>query len=162
MALAALENSRTRRKPLMTLSEAQKKYGFEKTTFARPRFVDDGKCEWCGEAITNKRRSSCCCKEHSQKFNNATSPVMYANVGSVGGYRGHILRRDRFTCQICGELHVMYSEFGIPLPTTDGLLDVHHITPVCEGGSDAPDNLITLCRECHKKLHQRQEELGYE
>lgn len=144
------------RKRLTCLSEAQKIYGVEKTTFERPRFVDEEKCEWCGQPITNKRRTSCCCEECSRKFLDAISPVRYANVGSVGGYRGHILRRDRFTCQICGELHVMYSEFDLPLPTTDGQLDVHHKVRVCDGGDDSPDNLITLCRECHKKLHSNE------
>jgi N6-L-threonylcarbamoyladenine synthase len=32
-------------------------------------------------------------------------------------------------------------------------LQVHHITFRSEGGSDAPDNLITLCDKHHKALH---------
>lgn len=32
--------------------------------------------------------------------------------------------------------------------------DVHHITTRGAGGDDIPSNLITLCRQCHIKLHQ--------
>lgn len=148
-----------KRRPLINLSLAQAVYGVEKTTFLRPRFVPEGKCEWCGRDITNRRRTSCCCYECSKKFAEATSPVMYANTGSAGGYRNHIMRRDRYTCQMCGELHVLYSEFDIPLPTTDGQLDVHHKIRVCDGGTDDPDNLVTVCRDCHKKIHRGEMEM---
>lgn len=146
------KQSDRKRRPLISLTTAAKLYGAERVCFPRPRFVGEGMCEWCGHQITNKRRTSCCCKDHSTKFNIATSPVYYANVGSVGGYRGHILRRDKFTCQMYGEIHVLYSEFDVPLPTTDGELDVHHIVAVDDGGTDDPDNLLTLCRDCHKKV----------
>lgn len=36
----------------------------------------------------------------------------------------------------------------------DGNLNVHHIKPVSEGGDDKPENLITLCKECHKEIHR--------
>lgn len=32
-------------------------------------------------------------------------------------------------------------------------LEVHHKIPRSEGGSDKPDNLITLCEHCHKGIH---------
>ena len=144
-----------KRKPLISLNQAQKLYGVEKTTFIRPRYMPDGACEWCGSPLLNKRRKSCCCEECTRKFLIATSSIMYANTGSAGGYRNHILRRDDYTCQKCGELHRKINENGIPLPTTDGELDVHHIIPVSEGGTDAPDNLITWCRKCHKEWHRK-------
>lgn len=28
--------------------------------------------------------------------------------------------------------------------------EVHHIIPVCDGGTNARKNLVTLCRTCHK------------
>lgn len=144
------------RRPLISLTEAVKLYGADKVCFPRPRFAPEGRCEWCGGEITSKRRSSCCCKEHSEAFNIATSPVYYANQGSVGGYRGHILRRDNFSCQKCGELHVKYSPYDVPLPTTDGELDVHHKIRVADGGDDSPENLVTLCRKCHKEIHREE------
>lgn len=30
---------------------------------------------------------------------------------------------------------------------------IHHATPVCEGGTDQPSNLLMLCRDCHVELH---------
>jgi Helix-turn-helix domain of resolvase/HNH endonuclease len=36
--------------------------------------------------------------------------------------------------------------------TTKGL-DHHHLRPRVHGGSDAETNLITLCHECHGKMH---------
>lgn len=140
---------------LMSLSDAQKQYGVSKTTFVRPRYVPEGVCEWCGSIIMNKRRTSCCCPECSQKFAIATSSVMYANTGSASGYRNHIFRRDDYTCQCCKAPHREINENGIPLPTTDGLLELHHIIPVSQGGMDNPENLITLCRDCHKAVHSK-------
>ena len=42
----------------------------------------------------------------------------------------------------------------MPLPIDDGQLEVHHITPVCVGGGDEPENLVTLCKECHQQRHK--------
>jgi len=142
------------RLPLITLSTAQKIYGTDNTTFLRPQYIEDGFCQWCGKQIIEKRRKTCCSKECSKNFNIATSPVYYANVGSRGGYANHILRRDNYTCQKCNEFHGCINEHGIKLPTTDGELEIHHINQVQYGGDDAPDNLITVCKICHKKIHK--------
>ncbi len=32
--------------------------------------------------------------------------------------------------------------------------DCHHIIPEFQGGEGKPDNLVTLCRSCHKKRHK--------
>lgn len=52
--------------------------------------------------------------------------------------RQYVLYRDGYRCQYCGE--------------TKGKLHVHHKESRKTGGN-APDNLITLCERCHKKLH---------
>lgn len=52
--------------------------------------------------------------------------------------RQYILHRDGYRCRHCQE--------------TKGKLHVHHLESRRTGG-DAPDNLITLCEHCHKKLH---------
>lgn len=51
----------------------------------------------------------------------------------------YILNRDEYRCQKC--------------KTKKGKLHVHHIVFRSNGGTDTPDNLITLCEECHTKLH---------
>lgn len=50
-----------------------------------------------------------------------------------------VLNRDNYTCQICGE--------------KDTILEVHHIHFRSKGGSNRMDNLVTLCSNCHGKIH---------
>ncbi len=38
---------------------------------------------------------------------------------------------------------------GIIVPVEE----VHHIVPLSEGGSHARDNLISLCKSCHSRIH---------
>lgn len=45
------------------------------------------------------------------------------------------LKRDNYTCQLCG--------------AKDTMLHAHHIIPVRDGGADSIYNLITLCADCH-------------
>lgn len=64
--------------------------------------------------------------------------------------RKDILERDSYTCQECGVQ-------GSP---GDGTLDVHHITPRSQGGSNDPENLQTLCGDCHRFLHAEEARRG--
>lgn len=53
----------------------------------------------------------------------------------------YIYTRDRGRCQKCGcEVRLLESH-------------CHHIQPVSEDGSNHPQNLETVCIECHKKIH---------
>jgi hypothetical protein len=45
--------------------------------------------------------------------------------------------------------------FCVACGSTDDLQH-HHLVTRAEGGSDDESNLITLCCDCHLKLHQRQ------
>lgn len=53
--------------------------------------------------------------------------------------KAYILHRDGYACQQCGKDKIS--------------LHVHHIKFRSQGGTDTPDNLITLCHNCHDKLH---------
>jgi len=112
-------------------------------------------CEVCGKEITDKRRSHFCYKECSSKY----WEDVYNRERNTNGVRPHyfwarivfeINERDNRTCQKCGYYkEVMDSEgnkYRVPL-------EVHHIIPLAIGGSNLPDNLITLCHECHAKAH---------
>ena len=55
--------------------------------------------------------------------------------------REYVLYRDGHTCQCCKG------------KSKDSKLHVHHIESRKTGG-DAPNNLITLCSECHAKYHR--------
>ena len=54
--------------------------------------------------------------------------------------RQYVLKRDNYTCQCCKK----HKEIK---------LHVHHIESR-KTGSDSPDNLITLCKDCHEKVHK--------
>jgi len=51
--------------------------------------------------------------------------------------RNKILKRDRKTCQSCGN------------DKPDAQLEVHHVLPKNHGGPNCDSNLITLCLFCH-------------
>lgn len=50
--------------------------------------------------------------------------------------RAGILRRDNRTCQVCGQ--------------RGQAVDVDHIVPRIEGGSDQPSNLRTICASLNR------------
>lgn len=52
--------------------------------------------------------------------------------------RFEAFKRDGFTCQYCGSTPPKI------------ILELDHITPVCEGGDDDMDNLITACFDCNR------------
>lgn len=52
-----------------------------------------------------------------------------------------VLSRDGYTCQKCFQ------------KKKDPRLHVHHIVFKSHGGTNAPDNLLTLCETCHDELH---------
>lgn len=54
--------------------------------------------------------------------------------------REYVLFRDKYTCRCCKG------------KSKDKILEVHHIESRKTGG-DAPNNLVTLCRTCHKNYH---------
>ena len=58
--------------------------------------------------------------------------------------RADVFDRDDWSCRCCG-----LEARG------DGNVELHahHVDPRSEGGSDALENLLTLCRHCHRKLH---------
>jgi hypothetical protein len=61
--------------------------------------------------------------------------------------REEALDRDNYTCQECSE---PVGESANP-HVKDA--HVHHEEAKADGGSDALDNLTTLCSECHREIH---------
>lgn len=64
--------------------------------------------------------------------------------------RTNIRERDDYICQQC---NISQREH---LQLFDMRLDVHHITPLSKfdtiDKANSPDNLVTLCRSCHRKI----------
>jgi 5-methylcytosine-specific restriction endonuclease McrA len=55
--------------------------------------------------------------------------------------RWAIIKRDKSTCQYCGR-----SAPGVPL-------HVDHVVALAQGGTNAPENLVTACEECNVGKH---------
>lgn len=60
----------------------------------------------------------------------------YANVKSF------VMEREQCKCQLCKKLVLGCK------------INLHHIIPRSKGGTDKPNNLALLHKECHKKLHK--------
>ncbi len=56
--------------------------------------------------------------------------------------RSEILARDRHQCRRKGCAHTRF-------------LEIHHIVPRRENGSNDPENLVTLCSACHRLWHEK-------
>ena len=56
--------------------------------------------------------------------------------------RQRVLERDGHTCQMCGLV-------------ASSNLHIHHIMKRSKGGTDHPDNLLTLCPSCHRKAERK-------
>jgi len=54
-------------------------------------------------------------------------------------FREKVLKRDGYTCQICG---------------SKKNLEAHHIVPRSKGGTNLVENGITLCKDCHRAVHE--------
>lgn len=58
--------------------------------------------------------------------------------------RKQVYKNDDYECQNCG------LQGG---PDGNATLNAHHIVPRSSGGNDTMSNLVTLCDNCHKKIH---------
>lgn len=70
------------------------------------------------------------------------SPQSYYHSKEWKQIASNIKRERGYTCQHCG--WKSYDGRG---------LNVHHIVPRSRGGSDEPNNLVVLCKECHARIH---------
>jgi 5-methylcytosine-specific restriction endonuclease McrA len=62
----------------------------------------------------------------------------YSELKYWNKIRLDILKRDNYTCQLCGKIG-------------DSRLHIHHIEKKNQNGPDTEDNLITVCPSCHPK-----------
>ncbi|MDX2272219.1 MAG: HNH endonuclease [Cyanobacteriota bacterium] len=59
--------------------------------------------------------------------------------------REYVLNRDQYQCQSCGQ------------QGSQELLQVDHIIPLAQGGSNDISNLQTLCRTCNQKKSDKRD-----
>ncbi len=82
-------------------------------------------------------------KFDTQKLQDVDISGVDYQQGQMQGYdnlRAFVLYHDKYTCQICNK--------------TDGIFNIHHIIQRKDGGSDRPDNLVTVHKSCHDKFHK--------
>ena len=68
----------------------------------------------------------------------AKSPRLRLDADAYRELHRRILERDGWRCQVCGSMQN---------------LQVHHLKRRSHSGSDVEQNLITLCAECHERVH---------
>jgi len=106
------------------------------------------KCLVCGESfetnnrtMTKKYCSDDCRRKAERIFGSKNqTDLEYHNQRKFSGKKYDILKRDEYKCQMCG---------------SERQLIIHHLdeTGNLDNPNNADDNLITLCRSCHAKLH---------
>lgn len=101
------------------------------------------KCEKCGNIFHSKdySRKQCfnCLPKTIKHTKGKESPKSILDISKRTTIK--VLRRMNLPCSCCG--------FYV-----DGVsLDVHHIKPRKEGGSDCMDNLTYICPNCHRIAH---------
>jgi len=68
------------------------------------------------------------------------SPRIRLDATSYRDLHRRVLERDGWRCQVCGSMQH---------------LQVHHLKLRSQAGSDVEQNLITLCAECHERVHRK-------
>ncbi len=82
-------------------------------------------------------------KFDTQKLHNPEIEGIEYQKGVTEGYdnvRAYVLERDNYTCQTCKK--------------REGILQTHHIIQKKDGGSDKPDNMVTVHKQCHDDYHK--------
>ena len=69
-------------------------------------------------------------------------PLRARRSAEYARWRREVLQRDGYACRVCGR--------------RDGELHVHHLIPFAESVELRTEvsNGITLCAECHRRIHQ--------
>ena len=62
--------------------------------------------------------------------------------------RRAVLRRDRYTCQVCGWTHDLWN------PSDPRHLELHHLEHHAKGGDNSEENLQAMCNSCHDVRHR--------
>ncbi len=103
---------------------------------------EKGRCFWCGEPLSGRKRRYCS-KQHAYLYLTFFHwPEACTNVYRriYDPYRGYV-------CEICEDAFVGDS------------IQIHHIIPLNgedRGWNDKnrPENLLGLCKDCHRETHR--------
>jgi 5-methylcytosine-specific restriction endonuclease McrA len=70
-----------------------------------------------------------------------------------------VMRRDKFTCKVCGELGNK-ANGGISIHHKGGVENPNSPRLEAMGKENKPENLVTLCVNCHDGIHERDRARG--
>jgi endogenous inhibitor of DNA gyrase (YacG/DUF329 family) len=128
------------------ISEAMKggnnpNYGKHRSEETRKKISEAHKGKHCSEE-TKKKMSDAHKGENNSNYKDGISLKEFKDAYGLEPTEWQklaqeIRKRDNFTCQFCGK---------------KGATDVHHIIPRRIEIDNGPENLITLCRSCHRKI----------
>ena len=93
-------------------------------------------------------------KFDSQKLKNPDIEGKQYQQGTLAGWenlKAYAKYRDGYKCRACGKSK---HEDGVKL-------EVHHVIRRADGGTDVPENVVTLCEECHKAHHTGERKLKF-
>lgn len=131
-----------------------------KTRYRKPRFDNRKKDGWLTPTVRSKVDShkrelqfiekilpvtKVIMETASFDIHKITNPEVFSSGYQTGrqkdfyNVKQYVLHRDGYTCKKCKQDKCR--------------LEVHHILFRSNGGTNSPDNLITLCSSCHDKLH---------
>ena len=68
------------------------------------------------------------------------TPRLRLEATSYRDLHRQVLERDGWRCQTCGSMQHLH---------------MHHLKFRSHSGSDVEQNLITLCAECHARIHSK-------
>lgn len=80
----------------------------------------------------------CFKKHYKENFSKVGVKNRFWKGGSFVYWKREVLKRDNFTCRIC----------GIRDPE---IMEVDHILEKYKGGKNFPENLQTICPNCHRR-----------
>lgn len=83
-------------------------------------------------------------RSNKQDFQRTVSTVTYKRDPYIAAYSK---RRARSRCELCESEAPFLDNEGKPY------LECHHILWLSEGGEDSIDNVVTLCSNCHRRIH---------
>lgn len=82
--------------------------------------------------------------DHPEVLDGGGRKYQQSRIDGFENTKAYVRKRDNYTCQ----------NTKCPNKKKDNVrLEVHHIQFRSQRGSDKPDNLVTLCSDCHSALH---------
>ena len=100
-------------------------------------------CETCAAKAVGPERSVLSAAESAQVDcdSQVLKPGQRNRRSIPPSRRRAVLLRDGHRCRVRG-------------CASTGFLEVHHIKPRSEGGSNELENMIVVCSNCHRQLHE--------